>query len=47
MRFRVITFFSTLSSYLTNDNITGAVKDLNGNMWITKFGGGLNKLKNQ
>jgi ligand-binding sensor domain-containing protein len=40
-------FFSTLNSYLTNDNVTGIVKDLNGNLWITTFGGGLNKLKNQ
>jgi ligand-binding sensor domain-containing protein len=40
-------FFSTLNSYLTNDNVTDIVKDLNGNLWITTFGGGLNKLKNQ
>lgn len=40
-------FFSTLNSYLSNDNITGVVKDLKGNIWITTFGGGLNKLKNQ
>ncbi len=40
-------FFSVLNSYLTNDNVTDAVKDLNGNLWITTFGGGLNKLKNQ
>lgn len=40
-------FFSTLNSYLTNDNVTGIVKDLNGNLWITTLGGGLNKLKNQ
>jgi len=40
-------FFSTLNSYLSNDNITGTVRDLNGNIWIATFGGGLNKLKNQ
>lgn len=40
-------FFSVLNSYLTNDNVTDAVKDLNGNLWITTIGGGLNKLKNQ
>ena len=40
-------FFSTLNSYLTNDNVTDVVKDLNGNLWVTTFGGGLNKLKNQ
>lgn len=40
-------FFSTLNSYLTNDNVTDVVKDFNGNIWITTFGGGLNKLKNQ
>ncbi len=40
-------FFSTLNSFLSNDNITDVVKDLNGNIWITTFGGGLNKLKNQ
>jgi ligand-binding sensor domain-containing protein len=40
-------FFSVLNSYLTNDNVTSAVNDLNGNLWITTHGGGLNKLKNQ
>lgn len=40
-------FYSTLNSYLSNDNVTGAVKDLNGYLWITTLGGGLNKLKNQ
>jgi ligand-binding sensor domain-containing protein len=40
-------FFSALNSYLTNDNVTSAVNDLNGNLWITTYGGGLNKLKNQ
>ena len=40
-------FFGTLNSFLSNDNVTSAIKDLNGNIWITTFGGGLNKLKNQ
>ncbi len=40
-------FFSTLNSYLTNDNVTDAARDSNGNLWITTIGGGLNKLKNQ
>lgn len=38
-------FFSKLNSYLSNDNVTGVVIDLNNNVWITTQGGGLNKYK--
>ena len=37
--------YSNNNSPLTSSNVTGSVKDLNGNLWITTSGGGLNKFK--
>lgn len=39
------TFFSTLNSYLSSDNVTGVVRDKNNIIWITTLSAGLNKLK--
>lgn len=39
------TFFSTLNSYLSGDNVTGILRDKNNIIWITTLNAGLNKLK--
>jgi len=37
--------FNTTNSYLSSNYITSSVRDQQGNVWITTFGGGLNKYK--
>jgi sugar lactone lactonase YvrE len=41
------TIFNKSNSLVSSNAITSCCKDLEGNLWITTFGGGLNKLKNQ
>ena len=37
--------FTTFNSLISSDNTTASVRDNNGALWITTYGGGLNKLK--
>jgi sugar lactone lactonase YvrE len=39
--------FNKASSLISSDAVTSCCKDNDGNLWITTYGGGLNKLKNQ
>ncbi len=41
------TIFNKANSLISSDAITSCCKDNSGNLWITTYGGGLNKLKNQ
>lgn len=41
------TLFNKATSLISSDAVTSCCKDLDGNLWITTYGGGLNKLKNQ
>lgn len=39
------TFFNTLNSLISSNNVKASIVDPNGNVWITTVGGGLNKYK--
>ena len=39
------TFFNTLNSLISSNNVSASVVDSNGDVWITTSGGGLNKYK--
>lgn len=41
------TLFNKSNSLISSDAVTSCCKDNDGNLWITTYGGGLNKLKNQ